>query len=170
MNWYDEMRKNGDRMDKYSIDYTLLNNKLSSPKIYKLASVQGKIEKVAFDVVRFMDGTEEIDKLWRIHKGDDGNEYIMAMYDDSPTETVKNAWSAAINKNASHMTVFYKGEPITKLAAADVGATPTELSALCNQLPSKLAAERELVGALLSDLSESERDALKERYPELLAK
>lgn len=140
-----------------------------------MADVQGRIEKVAFDVVRFMDGSEDIDKLWRIHKEDDGNEFIVAMYEDGSLQTSsehknteKTAWHAATNKTASHITVFYKGEPITKVAAADIGADADEASALCKHLPQRLASERRLVTALLQDLSDDERQALKDRHPELL--
>lgn len=162
-------------MDKYSLNYESLQSSMTQPKMYKLSDVQDKIEKVAFDVVRFMDGSEDIDKLWKIHQNDDGNEFIVAMYDDHALQASaddnieKNAWHAALNKAASHVTVFYKGEPITKVAASEIDASPEEVSALCRHLPQRLATENGLVLALLNDLSEEERSALKERHPELLS-
>lgn len=159
-------------MDKFSLNYESLQSSISQPKMYKLADVKEKLEKVAFDVVRFMDGSEDIDKLWKIQQADDGNEFIVAMYNDEGTleaSAEKNEWHAAMNKTASHITVFYKGEPLTKVAASAFDANPEEVSALCRHLPKKLATDKSLTMALLNDLSEEERSALRERHPELLS-
>lgn len=39
-------------MNKFSLDYEHLDQRMNTRKVYRLADVQHRIEKVAFDVVR----------------------------------------------------------------------------------------------------------------------
>ncbi len=157
-------------MSKTSLDYSSLENKLntSNKKVYKLADVQHKIRKVAFDVVRFIDGSD-IEGLWKVDKTPDG-ECIVALYDESEglekTASTLSEWKVLLSKQ-NDLHVFYKNEPIVRLASQDLGIPEEEINLVPTYLPEKLANNSKLVRGLLNQLSESERQELYNKYPEL---
>lgn len=157
-------------MEKNVIDYEVLAQKLDAKKVYKLSDVQHRIKKVAFDVVRFMDG-EDIDGLWKIEKTPNG-EFILANYDEDITKeaSIKSNWSTHINKRNNDVYIFYKNEQISKMANSefvDMGIPTTEVNDVIESLPKKLANNPKLVKGLLNKLSETERQELFLKYPEL---
>lgn len=156
-------------MPKFSIDYQELSNSVSyvQKKIFKLADVKDKLEKVAFDVVRFKDGNP--DELWQIQNADDGD-YIVARYDaEEAKEEVKTSarWDALVNEASGDINIFYKGQPIVKMAAAKLGISSEDLGAVKRLLPGKLASDKNFVKALLTTLDEASRNELTKLYPEL---
>lgn len=153
-------------MSKFSLDYDNLEQKVYK-KAYKLSDVKNKIERVAFDVVRFSDG-DDASKLWQVQSADDG-EYIVALYDE-PEESQKTAssyWEVALNKTSSMIDVYYKGDPIVRVAASKLGIPSNELALVSKYLPKKLAENKKLATALLSEVSEGVRQELYKKYPEL---
>jgi hypothetical protein len=156
-------------MQKFSIDYSVLTHSLTN-KVYKLADVKDRLVKVAFDIVRFKDGP--IDELWEVSQADDGD-YIVARYElDAPeptkTASVKTAssnWAANFSNDNIH--IAYKGQPIAKFAATELGLASAELPSACSFLPAKLASDEEFVKALLKALPQEKRDRLLSLYPEL---
>lgn len=159
-------------MNKFSVDYTHLATSLHR-KVYALDDVKDRIEKIAFDVVRFMDGSEDIDKLWKIHQDNDGKNYIVAMYDDEEeaTKTAKtagsNEWDASIDKRATTIQIFYKNEPIKKIAIANYGWSAPEAAEFATKLPQKLSEDRKFAHTILASLDDGERETLLAKYPEL---
>jgi hypothetical protein len=156
-------------MSKSSIDYSSLEKSInkSEQKVYKLADVQHKIRKVAFDIVRFIDGSD-IEGLWRVDKTSEG-ECIIALYDEEQLEktaSTKSNWKVLLSKQ-NDLHVFYKNEPIIRLAAQDLGVPEDEVNLVPSYLPNKLANNSRLVRGLLNQLSESERQELYKKYPEL---
>lgn len=156
-------------MSKSSIDYSGLEKEIdkSKQKVYKLADVQHKIRKVAFDVVRFIDGSD-IEGLWRVDRTDQG-ECIVALYDEGGLEknaSLNSNWKVLLSKQ-NDLHVFYKNEPIVRLAAQDLGVPEDEVNLIPSYLPEKLANNSKLVRGLLNQLSESERQELYKKYPEL---
>jgi len=154
-------------MDKYSVDFTNLDNKYNGTKSYKLADVQHLIVKVAFDVVRFREN-EDTTQLWKIEDSVDGP-VIVAMY-DSVEETVLTAEASAsewevIADGESGANVFYKGEAIKRIATTDVGLNDIHL--LCRWLPNKLASDASLRSSLIKDMAEESKNFLLVKYPEL---
>jgi hypothetical protein len=157
-------------MEKNVIDYEALDAKLNAKKVYKLADVQHRIKKVAFDVVRFMDG-EDIDGLWKIEKTPDG-EFILANYEEDLTKeaSAKSSWSTHVNKRTDDVHIFYKNYPISKIASAEfvnMGIPEAEINEVIASLPKKLANNSKLVRGLLNKLSENERQELFSKHPEL---
>ena len=159
-------------MKKSSIDYSALENKLTEKKAYKLSEVENQLKKVAFDVVRF-DSSANIDGLWQIQRGADGD-YIVAMYDDEnngleTTSGLKTAsdWNVVADRSGSSLSIFYKGTPITRLATAVLGLPAEEAELITSYLPSKLATNGNLVKGLLKEISVQERQELLSKYPEL---
>jgi hypothetical protein len=153
-------------MSKISIDYLALANQITK-KAYRLSDVKDQVEKVAFDVVRFKDGDKGAD-LWQIQSADDGD-YIVALYDDeSGTEKAASLWSVLATKNGSDLQISYKGDPLVRLSSRKLGIPSHELSQAEEYLPGKLASNKKLVKALLSELSEEARKEVSKRYPELV--
>lgn len=153
-------------MPKFSIDYSGLTQ--LTKKAYRLADVKDQLETVAFDVVRFKDGDKGAD-LWQIQNADDGD-YIVALYDDDEVAKTasSNPWGVFVTKNGHDLQISYKGDPLVRLASAKLGIPSTELHKAEQYLPEKLANNKKLVKALLSELSETARLEVSRRYPELV--
>jgi len=152
-------------MSKFAVDYSKLDNKIFK-KAYRLSDVQDKIEKVAFDIVKFKDG-DAASNLWQIQSADDGD-YIVALYQSD--EPVKNSsdWEVDVIKTANAVQVSYKGDPIVRIASNKLGIPSNELNQVESYLPAKLAENKKLVKALLNELSPSAKQAVLNRYPELV--
>jgi hypothetical protein len=155
-------------MPKFSIDYSGLAQ--LTKKAYRLTDVKDQLETVAFDVVRFKDGDKGAD-LWQIQSADDGD-YIVALYDENEAEVEKtassNPWGVFVTKNGHDLQISYKGDPLVRLGSAKLGIPSTELHKAEQYLPEKLATNKKLVKALLSELSEAARLEVSRRYPELV--
>lgn len=152
-------------MTKFSIDYQALSNSVDK-KFYRLADVKNRIEKVAFDVVRFKDGNP--DELWQIQSADDGD-YIVARYSDEAKEEKKatSNWNVLVSKGSNEINVFYKGHPINKFASNNFGMSQEDLSFVSKFLPEKLANDRGFVKALLETLDNDTKQQILKLYPEL---
>ena len=157
-------------MDKYSIDYAELHTDMTRPKFFKYAEVKDRLVRVAYDVVKFQDASEDIDGLWQIQSTDDG-EVIVAMYEppEGGGEAIKSesSWAVLPDKAASSMNVFYKGEPVHKIASTQVGVPEAELSDFCTSVANKLSENEDFRRSLLEDIPANERVALFSKYPEL---
>jgi hypothetical protein len=157
-------------MSKFSIDYEFLDKKTSEKKQYKFSEVQHRIEKVAFDIVRFKDGDK--DQLWQVQTDSDGD-FIIALYsDESDTKKIakiasKVDWSVALNRNSTELNLFYKSEPIAKVSSAKLDIPASELKLVAEYLPIKLSEDKNLVKMLLSDLSADQKKEILNKYPEL---
>jgi hypothetical protein len=157
-------------MEKYSVDYNDLCNSVEAPKAYRLEDVKDKIEKVAFDVVRFRDN-EDTDMLWRIDEGDDGP-VIVALYDENTgairsESTQEKKWEALPDKAAACVHVYYEGDPIVRLAASDLGIPTDEVDLAARWLPVRLAEDEDLQRFVMSKIHEDGRKILIEAHPEL---
>lgn len=154
-------------MPRFSIDYSGLANQITK-KAYRLSDVKDQLETVAFDVVRFKDGDKGAE-LWQIQSADDGD-YIVALYDEEVEKTASaaNPWGVYVATNGHDLQISYKGDPLVRFAASKLGIPSTELHRAEQYLPEKLATNKKLVKALLSELSETARLELSKRYPELV--
>ena len=155
---------------KFSVDYTDLQSKLSKKRAFRLSDVTGKVKKVAFDVVRFVD-SDKIDDLWQIHRdGDD--EYIVAMYEEEQTEKTASAattlWKAIPDGAGKHIHLFYKDTPIKRIALAPLGIPSEDAVMVSRSISQKLASDRSFFDSLVKELTEEERAALKQLEPSLL--
>lgn len=146
-------------------------------KTYKLADVEHRLVKVAFDVVRFMDG-DDVKSLWKIQSTPDG-EYIIANYDvpfdlqkSSTSELNKSAsskddWKIFINEKLAEVQLFYKADPVVKLSASDLGIPSNELDLLKSYLPKKLSENKQFATCILKYASADRQKELFTKYPEL---
>lgn len=155
--------------DKFTVDFDHLTQTLLPKKrAYRLADVEDRIERVAYDLVRFRDNADT-DQLWKIEESSEGP-VIVALYgDDGEIKTVesstKNDWDAIPDKKAMH--VFYKGEPLVSLSSEDLGIPAEEFGLLRRWLPRKLETDQGLQKALLNKVASSGRELIAQRFPEL---
>jgi hypothetical protein len=153
--------------DKFTIDFNSLANTLTSEKSYKLADVQNRIEKVAYDLVRFRDN-EDTEQLWKIEERPDGP-VIVALYGNDGSlmvESVKETdWEAIPDKTA--MNIFYKGEPIVALSSDELGIPIEDFSLVKRWLPKKLSSDESLQKVLFNKMSIACRRLVANRFPEL---
>jgi len=147
-------------MSRFSVDFDNLTASLNK-RSFPLSEVKDRIEKVAFDMVKFKDGT--IDELWRIESGSDGD-YIVALYEEEEVKT-SSPWRVMV-KNSS-LNVFYKDGFIGKIAAKDLGFEESDLELAKGYLPDRLAKNASLRKSFLSTLSEHEKKTIISKYPEL---
>ncbi len=157
-------------MMKFSVDYTDLQSKLSKKRAFRLSDVTGKVKKVAFDVVRFVD-SDKIDDLWQIHRdGDD--EYIVAMYEEEQTEKTASvattSWRAVPDGAGKNIHLFYKDVPIKRIALAPLGIPSEDAAMVSRSISQKLASDRSFFDSFVKELTEEERATLKQLEPSLL--
>jgi hypothetical protein len=155
----------GDAMAKFNLDYSCLATQITK-KAYRLADVKDQLETVAFDVVRFKDGDKGAE-LWQVQNAEDGD-YIVALYEDEELDKTAATWNVLVTKNGSDLQVSYKGDPLVRISAAKLGIPSSELHKAEKYLPEKLASNKKLVKALLSELNEAARQEVSKRYPELV--
>lgn len=157
----------GGLMDKFTVDFTEIENHFKSKERIKLADVEDQIEKVAFGVVRFNNNVKT--GLWEIVDGEDGNKYIAAMYDTDQKPTTGD-WSVESDKMNKSATIFYKNTPITSLAFNEIGINEEDVPDFKKALPTKLASNSDLVNKMLSDLPSEYKSKIVNLYPELAQK
>jgi hypothetical protein len=155
-------------MSRHSIDYNSLSQKVSTTT-HKLSDVKNRLEKVAFDIVRFRDG--DPDELWQVQNSADGD-YIVARYTDTPEETTKtasskNPWEVLVSK-AGWLHVYFAGAPLAKFAAAALGLSVEDLDTAKRTLPAKLASDKRFVKALLATLGQEQQEEILKATPEIL--
>ena len=151
-------------MKNISIDYSRLENKVYK-RAYRLSEVQDRLEKVAFDIVRFRD-SDKYAELWQVQSADDGD-YIVALYQPDE-EKVANLWDVTVSKTAGDLHISYKGDPIVRISSNRLGIPHHELGKVEMYLPAKLSDNKRLVKALLNELPESAKKEVLKKYPELV--
>lgn len=145
-------------MQKFNIDYDVL--KKFSGKYLDYNEVKHKLVKVAFDLYKLED--DKAARLWEVNKADDGN-YIVALYSEDETIEKQSDWEVEINKTANNVNFYYKGDYVTKLSKADLGAGFEK----ANELPEKLSENKKLVSLLLKKADVNTKNNLVRKYPEL---
>jgi hypothetical protein len=152
-------------MNKFDLDYTKLEDKLTAKKAYKLSDVKDKIKKVAFDVVRFTD-KQDIDGLWQIQNCEDGD-YIVAMYDENENKDVvkeSSKWTVVTDRGNKFANILYKDLPIAKISLASYGMTGEDAR---NYLPDSLESNKKLASSLLNTLEPEVLQEVLSKFPEL---
>ena len=151
--------------DKFSVNFDQVSQSILPKNTYRLSDVEHKIEKVAYDMVRFRDN-QDTDQLWKVKETADGP-VIVALYGDDGQMTAesKTDWDAVPDKKAMH--IFYKGEPLVSFSSADLGIPTEEFSIVRRWLPKKLASDVGLQKELFSKIPACSRVAIAKRFPEL---
>ena len=119
-------------------------------KSYKLNNVKDKIEKVAFDVVRFKDD-DDAAHLWEVQSADDGD-YIVALHDTSEENVKKEAsaqpWKVSVAEES--FDVFFHDKFVGRFGYKEAGIPKNELYMVKSYLPQKLASDEKFANALIS--------------------
>lgn len=155
--------------DKFTVDFDHLTKTLLPQKqAHRLSDVEDRIEKVAYDLVRFRDNADT-DQLWKIEESSEGP-VIVALYGEdgglkTSESSCKGNWEAIPDKKAMH--VFYKGEPLVSFSSDELGIPADEFGVLRRWLPRKLEADQGFQKALLSKVASSGRELIAQRFPEL---
>jgi len=156
--------------DKFTINFDNLAQGLAPANAYRLKDVEHRIEKVAYDLVRFRENSDT-DQLWKIKESPDGEAVIVALYDDGGSlsaesvEQAKNDWEAIPDKTA--MNIYYKGEPLVSLSSDDMGMPVEDFGTCARWLPQKLAGDDSLQKSLFKKMASASREHLSARFPEL---
>jgi hypothetical protein len=158
-------------MANVGFDFNVLKNLYDRNRI-KLSEVSHRIEKVAFDIVRFRDG-DEAAKLWQVQSADDGD-YIVALYSD-PSESVEktasakepSSWAVEVSADHKYVDVFYKRDHVTKLSLASLGIPSEEAHLLPKYLPKKLAESKSFSTKLIKSAGKEVQEYIVSQYPEL---
>jgi hypothetical protein len=152
-----------------SLDWEILEQTLNAPKVYKLAEVKHRIEKVAFDIVRFRDN-DDTQQLWRIEDRDDGP-VIVALYDESgalaevkPLKS-ESEWDTLVDKKTASIHLYRNEEPVMTVTAAQLRVPVEELDSMARWLPQKLA-DQSFVNQFVRFVKRNNRD---EETPSLVA-
>jgi len=155
-------------MANFSIDYNNFHKTVSN-KTYRLDEVKHRLEKVAFDVVRFKDSVDP-EELWQIQSADDG-QFIVARYSEEAGETKKaskdKTWDVLVSQ-AGYIHLYYCGTPLAKFSATDLGLSTEDLSTVKRFLPEKLATDKAFVKALISTLDGNTEQSILQSFPEIL--
>ncbi len=153
-------------MSKHSIDYSALDNKINK-KMYRLEDVKDRLEKVAFDVVRFRDEDNGAN-LWQIQSSEEGD-YIVSLYDNSEDNvkvaSAKSDWEIVPVRD--QLQFFYKGDPVLKTAASSIGLSKDDIGNISRFLPKKLAENKQLVSLVLNQTDSASKQRILNKYPEL---
>jgi hypothetical protein len=155
-------------MDRYKFNIDEFTEKISTPKMYKLASVEDRVTKIGCGLVRFRyeDGKTG---LWKIVKDEnDGTEYIAAMYDEEPDSLVSNSWSIEKDKFNKTATIFYENVPVTNIVFAEIGIPEIEVHSFLKNLPERLKNNKKVVQAMLNSVNKEYKEELIKKFPEML--
>ncbi len=148
-------------------DFDRLGDKLTR-KSYRLEDVKDKIEKVAFDVVRFKED-DNLNNLWVVKSTDDG-EVIVGMYDDAHPPEKKasvKGWSALPDNKGSEIYVYYNGEPLHRIVISSVGVPNTEASSLSKSITRNLEKNAAYRKSFIATIPLPTQQRFLNKYPEL---
>ena len=125
--------------------------------------------KIAFDVFQ-ANGTPS-ESLWVLQDGDDGKQYLVAMYDDVDTDVEIKAhsyWKALSDKNKSNLTLFYKDTPIRRFASSEFGFTKQDIHIFEKVLLEKLSSDKNFVSKMIDDQPNNVKEYLLNKFPEIV--
>ena len=126
-----------------------------------------RFTKVAFDV--FQLNGSPVESLWILEEGDDGKQYLAAMYEDlQETDQLgsQSHWETLRDKTGSNVTLFYKEIPIKRFASSDYGFSKDDVHVFEKTLIEKLT-EKDFVDQLLNSQPQNVQEFLVKKFPEL---
>ena len=123
--------------------------------------------KVAFDV--FQLNSSPIESLWILEDGDDGNQYLVAQYDETESNTLeaKSSWEALVDRKGENVTLLYKETPIQRFASSDYGFTADDVHIFQKSLVDLLNSDPDFVTKVLKTQSKEKLGILAQHFPEL---
>jgi hypothetical protein len=127
-----------------------------------------RFTKVAFDV--FQLNGSPVESLWVLEDGDDGKQYLAAMYEEMVAENKmesKGNWETILDKKSENLTLLYKDVPIKRFASSAYGFTKDDVHIFQRTLIEKLNSDKEFVNLLIKSQPKTTQDELFKKFPEL---
>jgi hypothetical protein len=124
--------------------------------------------KVAFDV--FQLNSSPVESLWTLEDGDDGSQYLVAMYgeeEESESLEAKSHWEALSDRDGKNVTLIYKNAPIQRFASSDYGFSREDVHIFQQTLVEKLSSDQSSVAKFLKSQPKEKLDVLFAQFPEL---
>ena len=124
--------------------------------------------KVAFDVFRL--NNTPIDSLWTLEDGEDGEQYLVANYEeDKETKGLeaKGSWMALSDSENKNVTLLYKDTPIKRFSSLEYKFTHEDIHIFQRTLIEKLSSDKAFVRKLLKSQPEEKRKMFLQQFPEL---
>lgn len=125
--------------------------------------------KVAFDV--FQLNSSPIESLWVLEKGEDGKEYLVAMYgEQEATKQLesKSSWEAVSDREGKNVTLLYKETPLQRFASTDYGFSQSDVHIFQRTLISKLSTDKAFREKFLNSQPAEKREMILKQFPELV--
>lgn len=144
-----------------NFDWELVNRSVNKERTqYEYHTHKHLFEKVAFDRFKPMNGGSG--QLWELRAGDDGKDYLFALYDEAEdlTATSSKEWQAKADADGKNITLSYKQTPVYRLPVADEGMDTEKVNKFASYIE-KRAESKDFVDQLLNSMSESRRAAVK---------
>lgn len=124
--------------------------------------------KVAFDV--FQLNTSPVESLWTLESGEDGKQYLVAVYNDETQDKLletQSEWNALADKQAKNITLLYKNMPIQRFASKDYGFDVEDAHIFQKTLINKLSSDKDFLKKFLDSQPEEKKNQLLAQFPEL---
>jgi len=124
--------------------------------------------KIAFDVYQFNDSP--VESLWILEDGDDGEQYLVAQYEDDDAEgiEVKSSWLVLSDRESKNVSVSYKDCPIQRFASSKYGFGKDDVHVFKSMLLEKLHSDNSFVESFLNNQPKDKKADLLKKFPELL--
>lgn len=153
-----------------TLDWEKLANSVE-PRRDKILFEQNKhlFTKLAFDVFRL--NTSPTESLWILEKGEDGKEYLAAMYDNDDNSAqleVKSHWEAISDKDNKNVTLLYKNTPLCRFASTDYGFDNSDIHIFQRTLVAKLNLDKSFRDKFMTSQSAEKREMILKQFPELV--
>lgn len=123
--------------------------------------------KIAFDV--FQLNSSPVESLWILEESDDGDQYLVAQYDDVESQTleVKSHWKALSDRDGQNITLVYKDYPVQRFSSSEYGFTNKDIHIFQKSLINKLASDKKFTSKFLNSQSKDKLNSLISKFPEL---
>lgn len=156
-------------MDRFEFDYAGLEKAIvPDPNRLPLEGNKHRLMRVAFDLFRLKGDSAE--DLWQIQADDDGNEFLVRTYslpEEEPKQVAAASdWRVAADVKNASLTVFYRNNPIHKLAASDFPVIAyftnkeADVELLRRTVQEKLSTDEGFVAKFISSIPEEKRRLL----------
>ena len=125
--------------------------------------------KVAFDV--FQLNSSRVESLWVLEKGEDGKEFLVAMYgEEAATKQLesKSNWEAVSDKDCKNITLLYKETPLQRFASTDYGFSAADAHIFQRTLISKLSTDKAFREKFLNSQPAEKQEMILKQFPELV--
>ena len=148
-----------------TLDWTRLSSDSTlNTKRIQYDSNKQSFTRIAFDVYQL--NSSPIEALWILERDENGEQYLVATYDDPTLESTGN-WKALSNKSASSTTLYYKNAALCSVIPADFGVMADDISVFERVLVNKVSNDRSFMKKVIESQTREKQDIILQQFPEL---